>query len=432
MSEPPGRSGPLTGRVRLPGDKSITHRALLVAALARGRSVLDGANRGHDAIGTMACLRALGVGLERDESKGQVAVYGSGFEGLGEPEDILDAGNSGTTLRCLLGLCAGLEASVTLTGDATLRRRPMLRVVAPLRRMGARIDGRSRGELAPLHIRGGGLAGIDVELPVASAQVKTALLVAGLAAEGRTTVHEPGVSRDHTERMLAAAGVPLERGPGRVTVAGGGRPQARRWSVPGDISSGFFLLVAACLVPGSELVLERVGLNPTRTGAVEVLRRMGARLEVETDAVVGGEPVGRIVARSSPLRATTVGPAEVPMLIDEIPALAVAATQAEGETVITGAAELRVKESDRIAATVAGIVALGGRAEALADGLAVTGPTPLGGGAIASCGDHRIALAFAVAGLAAAGPVHVDGWGCVDTSFPEFEDLLRQVSGPSR
>lgn len=423
-----GPAKPLSGSVALPGDKSISHRALILAALAEGSSELARPNLGADARATATALRQLGVECSLDADKGTAKVEGRGWRGLVEPEDVLDAGNSGTTMRLLLGLCAAIPGSSVISGDASLRRRPMLRVVAPLRQMGAVIDGRRFGDLAPLQIRGGSLTGVDVELPVASAQVKTAVLIAGLAAAGETTVTEPGGSRDHTERMLAAAGVALDRHGSSVRVSGGQPLEPLRGVIPGDVSSAMFLIAAATVVPGSSIELTDVGLNPTRTAALDVLRSMGAEIEVEETSRSFGEPIGTIRVSHADLRGVEVPESSVPALIDEIPALAIVASQADGETIFSGARELRVKESDRIAALAAGLNAIGGDVEELSDGLIVKGPTPLHEGSVDPLGDHRIALAFAVAGLVASGSVRVSGWSCVDTSFPEFLDVLGELT----
>lgn len=428
-----GADVPLRGRVRVPGDKSISHRALILAGLARGRSTVRGTNLGLDVRATAAVLGLLGAPCIIDDANAEVEVEGCGWEGLTEPSQVLDAGNSGTTLRMLLGVCAGLEHLCVLTGDASLRRRPMFRVVAPLRRMGARIEGRQQGDLAPLVVRGGNLQGGDFELSVSSAQVKSALLLAGLRAAGSTTVTEPQASRDHTERMLEAAGAqPLHPASGGVQVIGGAAIARRDWTVPGDISSALFLLAAAAMVPNSDVTVEGVGINPTRCAGLDVMRRMGVDLEVEPTDEVGGEPRGRVTVRASALRATSIGGSEVVGLIDEIPMLAVLASQAEGETVIRDAGELRVKESDRIGALVEGLTTLGADAESLPDGLVVRGPARLTGGKVASYGDHRIALSFAVAGLVAREHVRVEQWSAVDTSFPEFLELVGQLRSPTR
>lgn len=386
-------SRPLTGSIAVPGDKSISHRALLVGALGHGESRISNLNAGDDVRATADVVVLLGAECDRDEANAEVKVYGSGWSGLSEPPTVLDARNSGTTLRIGAGVCAGIAGMSVLTGDDSLRARPMLRVVAPLRQMGATIDGRSHGDRPPLAIRGGDLAGIDVEIPIASAQVKSALLLAGLRAEGRTTVIEPGVSRDHTERLLSSLGIPIARADTTTGVEGGAEVPAFELHVPGDISAAMFFVVAAALVPGSSLEIAGVGLNPTRAGALDALRRMGADIDVAPTGDEKGEPVGTITVRSSELSATEISPEEIPALIDEIPVLAVAATQARGETRIRGAGELRVKESDRIETVVAGLRLLGADAEPRADGLVVRGPTPLRGGEVASGGDHRIAMA---------------------------------------
>ena len=327
----------------------------------------------------------------------------------------------------MAGVCAGVDGLCVLTGDDSLRSRPMLRVVSPLRQMGAAIEGRAHGDLAPLAVRGGDLTGIDFESAVASAQVKTCVLLAGLAASGRTSVTEPALSRDHTERMLAASGVAVVRDGLSVAVEGGAEVEPRRWRVPGDPSAAMFLLVAAALVPGSDLVIEGIALNPTRTTGLEILRQMGADLMAEPTGESNGEPIGDVRVRASRLRATSIGVDEVPALIDEIPALAIAAACAEGETVITGAAELRVKESDRIAAVTRGLRALGADADELPDGLVVRGPSGFGGGTVDSFGDHRVAMAFAVAGLVATGVVTVRDGNCIETSFPGFLEAIERA-----
>ena len=413
----------------MPGDKSMSHRALVISALARGRSVITNFNTGEDCAATARLLTDLGARCILDETNAEVEVEGCGVGGFHEADGVLDAGNSGTTLRTMLGVCAGIEGWSVLTGDASLRTRPMLRVVAPLRQMGARIDGRAHGDRAPLAVRGGALAGVNLELSVASAQLKTAVLFAGLAAEGRTSVTEPGPSRDHTERMLAAAGARLSVSQGAVVLDPAVGPEPARWDVPGDISSAAFLLAAATLVPGSDLTITNVGLNPTRSGALEVMRRMGAAIEFEATGQRGGEPVGLVRARASDLVATAIEGEEVPSLIDELPLLAVLAAKAEGRTVIRDAAELRVKESDRIAVMTEGLRIIGVDCEAIPDGMIISGPSQLAGGTVDSRGDHRTAMSFAVAGLVAAGTVNVEGWSCVNTSFPEFLDLLGRAQG---
>ncbi len=419
----------MPGEVAIPGDKSISHRALILGALVEGTSLIRRPNLGADVRATADVLRRLGAAVQLDEVKGLAKVEGVGLRGLREPDDVLDAGNSGTTMRLLAGVCAGVEGVSVLTGDASLRRRPMLRVVAPLRQMGATIDGRAHGNLAPLTVRGASLTGVDLELSVASGQVKSALLLAGLGARGRTRVAEPRPSRDHTERMLRACGVEVETGPGWCAVSGEQRGHALEGVVPGDLSSAMFLIAAAVLVPGSDLTLVDVGLNPTRRAALDVLKAMGADIDWDGSSSSLGEPLGTVRIRHSPLQGFAVPDEWVPSLIDDIPALAIVASQADGETSFTGAGELRVKESDRITALVEGLGSLGVDARELPDGIVVRGPSPLGGGEIASRGDHRIALAFAVAGLIASDRVRVKEWSCVDTSFPEFLDVLREATG---
>jgi 3-phosphoshikimate 1-carboxyvinyltransferase len=423
----PGRT-PLRGVVTVPGDKSISHRALIVAALARGRARVTGLNPGDDVAATADALRLLGAVIEAPNND-EAVVEGKGWDGLHEPGDVIDARNSGTTLRLVTGLCAGVPGASVLTGDATLRDRPMLRIVSPLRQMGATVDGARHGDRAPLFVRGGPLDAIDLELPAPSAQVKSCVLLAGLRASGRTSVAEPAPSRDHTERMLAAAGIEVVRTGTTAALEGGRDPDAVDWVVPGDLSAAMFFVVAATLVPGSDLTIERVGLNPTRTEALNVLIEMGADIRVEAEGSSGGEPYGSLHVVHAPLHGVEVAGRRVGALLDEVPALAIAASQAEGETVVRDAAELRVKESDRIATMTEGLRAIGGDAEELRDGLVVRGPSSLAGGRVSSHGDHRVAMSFAVAGLVAESNVLVDGWSCVDTSFPGFLDVLGRAQG---
>lgn len=423
-----GAARPLIGEIGVPGDKSISHRALILAALASGTSRVARPNTGEDVAATARMIEALGASCDLDRDKVQAYVEGNGPAGLAEPPEVLDAGNSGTSLRLMAGICAGIEGLSILTGDDSLRGRPMLRVVAPLRQMGARIDGRDHGNLAPLAIRGGSLTGVDIELPVASAQVKSALLLAGHLAAGTTTVTEPRLSRDHTERMMSALGLSLDRSQGGVAIDGGGGIEPFELVVPGDLSSAMFLIVAASIVEGSNLTITGVGLNPTRTAALDVLRSMGADIETEVERSELGEPVGTVRVRHSHLKGIEVPPAVAPALIDEIPALAIAASQAEGTTVFAEVGELRVKESDRIAAIAEGLRALSGRVDVSADGFAVRGPVALTDGVVDSRGDHRIAMGFAVAGLVATGKVRVERWSCVDTSFPEFLEVMGEAT----
>jgi 3-phosphoshikimate 1-carboxyvinyltransferase len=421
-----GGRRPLRGRLRVPGDKSISHRAYLLAAVADGRSRLAHLATGADVHATRLALEHLGVRV-RTVRDGAVTVQGAGFEGLREPAQVLDLQNSGTALRLLAGLLAGRPFAVVLTGDASLRRRPMARVAEPLRRMGATVDGRDGGALAPLSIRGGALAGGRHVLAVPSAQVKSAILLAGLQASGETEVLEPARSRDHTERLGAAVGLPLAVD-GLSVRCRAGTPEAFELDVPGDPSSAAFFAVAAAITPGSELVLDDVCLNPTRTGFVDVLRRMGADLEVREQGLRAGEPVGELVVRSGPLVATRIDGDEVPRVIDEIPVLAVAAAFAEGVTEIRDAAELRVKESDRVGTVHQELSQLGVAVEALPDGLVVRGGAPRAA-QLKSHGDHRLAMAAAVAAHAIDGQSTVRGWRAIASSYPEFAAHLAAVTG---
>ena len=429
MSQLTLRSGaPLRGHVRVPGDKSISHRALLLGAIAEGPSRVEGFLPADDCRVTLHLVRALGIRVQ-EHTPTTLTVHGRGLHGLQEPDEILSCGRSGTTMRLLAGLLAGQPFFSLLSGDAQLRRRPMGRVVEPLRQMGAAVMGRDGGRLPPLAIQGGDLHGIDYTLPIASAQVKSALLLAGLYADGPTTLRVPGPARDHTERMLLAMGAKLEAGDWGVGISPGRSLQAVEVTVPGDFSSATFLLVSAILVPGSEFTIKEVGVNPTRTGLLDVLQAMGAGVTVQDERTVGGEPVADLTVRTSDLRGVEVGGDLVVRMIDEFPVLAVAATQAHGETVVRDAAELRVKETDRIATTAEELRRLGARIEPRPDGFVVYGPTPLAGNAVHSHGDHRLAMALAVAGLIAKGETVVQDVACIADSFPRFEVTLAHLGG---
>jgi 3-phosphoshikimate 1-carboxyvinyltransferase len=411
--------GGLKGRLRVPGDKSVSHRALLLAARAAGRSRLSGLSNGDDVQRTLRAMEQFGAGISRGPH-GSLAVDG-GPDRLSEPESLVDVGNSGTAIRLLAGWATGVDGLTVLAGDESVARRPMARVTEPLRLMGAHVDGRREGQLPPLVIRGGGLHGIDYRLPVPSAQVKGALLLAGLAADSETTVREDVPTRIHTEEMLARCGADVTVEPGAVSIR---RSPLHPFDleIPGDPSQAAFWIVAACFTPGSDLTVEHLYVGPGRAGFLDVLNRMGADLEMlEKD---GASSTATIRARYAPLAATTVGGDEIPALIDEIPALAVAAACAAGTTTFADAAELKVKESDRIATVVAALLAVGAEAEERSDGLVVHGGggRPLKGGLVDSAGDHRVAMALAVAGLAAAAPVTVSGWEAVATSYPGFEE----------
>lgn len=413
--------GPLRGSVTVPGDKSISHRALMLGAVADGTTRISGFLAGEDTEATLGALVKLGVRVDRP-GRTDVVIQGAGADGLRAPGGPLDLGNSGTSARLFAGLLAGQSFDVELRGDASLSRRPMLRVVEPLRRMGAEISCTEAGTL-PMRIHGGRvLHGINYDLPVASAQLKSALLLAGLSAEGATCVREPAVTRDHTERMLAQFGCEVTHAGGQVCVRKC-QLTACDVQVPGDLSSAAFLIAAATLVPGSDLSIESVGLNPTRDAAISILREMGAAIEVENRRLLGAEPAGDLRVRYAPLRGLRIPSNLVSVAIDEFPMIMVAAAFASGETLLSGAQELRVKESDRIDALQQGLEQLGIRAVARPDGLVVTGGRP-GGGRVDSHGDHRIAMAFAVAGLAAGAPVEIHDCANVRTSFPEFTAML--------
>ncbi|MGH8985817.1 MAG: 3-phosphoshikimate 1-carboxyvinyltransferase [Acidimicrobiia bacterium] len=414
---------PLRGRLQLPGDKGISHRALLFAALADGPSRLTGLADGDDVHRTRVALEHLGVRVRTSE--GAVVVYGAGGS-LREPERVLDCGNSGTTMRMVTGLVAAQPFHTVLTGDSSLVTRPMARVVEPLRRMGAHVDGRDDGARAPLAVRGGSLHGARCELEVASGQVKTALVLAGLQADGTTEVVEPRRSRDHTERLLGALGAPVEVAGDRTLRVQRAKLPAFELDVPGDPSSAAFFVVAASVTPGSEIVLEDVSINPSRIGFVDVLHRMGAAVEVRPTGDRLGEPVGDIAVKAAPLAGITVTPEEG--WIDEVPALAVAAAFADGVTEIRGAAELRVKESDRIGTLAQELSQLGVGVEARPDGLLVHGGRPRAA-LLKSHGDHRVAMAAAVAAVGCEGDTTVRGWRAVAASYPGFADDLAALTG---
>jgi 3-phosphoshikimate 1-carboxyvinyltransferase len=421
-------AGPLGGEITVPGDKSITHRALLLGALAEGVTEIVGPLDGEDCRATARAVGALGIGVEAPPGGPVWRVRGNGLTGLCEPADVIDCGNSGTSIRLLAGILAGQPFLGILTGDASLRQRPMRRVLEPLGRMGATCWGRQAGAYPPLAIRGGPLRGIEAVLPVASAQVKSALLLAALWAQGPVTVTEPALSRDHTERMLEAFGVRVDRLDARVRLAPGQALRATRVEVPGDLSSAAFFVVAALVTPGSEVVIRNVGLNPTRAGMLEMLKAMGGDIAVRSRGSAGGEPVGDLRVRASRLRGVRIEGSLVPRLIDEVPALALAAACAEGETRIADAAELRVKEVDRIAALAGELGRLGVRIREEPDGLSIQGGTPLAGAPCRSRGDHRMAMVLAVAGLVASGGTSVEDTACIETSFPGFVDRLRLLA----
>ena len=417
---------PLQGSLTIPGDKSVSHRSVMFAALADGTSHIEGFLEGEDTRATARIFSQLGVRIETP-SPSQRIVHGVGIDGLKAPEAPLDCGNAGTGMRLLAGLLAGQAFDCTLIGDESLSGRPMRRVTGPLSQMGARIDTQDDGT-PPLQVHGGQtLHGIDFASPVASAQIKSAVLLAGLYAQGETRVVEPHPTRDYTERMLSAFGVDIEFSPGKARLRGGQRLRATDIVVPADFCSAAFYLVAASIIPGSELRLKQVGLNPRRTGLLHALRLMGADISEENPAEQGGEPVADLVVRYAPLKGARIPEALVPDMIDEFPALFVAAAAAEGQTVVSGAAELRVKESDRLAAMANGLRALGMQVDETEDGATLHGGARLGSGTIESHGDHRIAMAFAIAGQISDGEVRINDIANVATSFPDFDGLARSA-----
>ncbi|MEW6624113.1 MAG: 3-phosphoshikimate 1-carboxyvinyltransferase [Bacillota bacterium] len=418
--------GNLEGSVKVPGDKSISHRSVMLGSLAEGVTHITGFLMGEDCLSTISCFRKMGVHIEVDERKGNVTVYGKGLNGLAEPPDVLDVGNSGTTIRLLSGILAGQSFTSVMTGDESIRRRPMGRVAAPLREMGAAIMGRRQGELAPLTIVGGNLRPIVYKTPVASAQVKSAVLLAGLFADGWTEVIEPEKSRDHTERMLQQFGARVEVEDLSVKVKGNPNLQGQSIHVPGDISSAAFLMVAAAIAPGARVIIKDVGLNPTRSGIIDVLQDMGAKMQVmeKTDGSKG-EPLGDVQVETSSLKGVKIGGSLIPRLVDEIPVLAVAAACAEGVTEIRDAQELKVKESNRLEAITRGLTQMGVKIEELPDGLKIYGGNKIRGGAVLdSLGDHRIAMALAIAGLVADGETTIRNAEAINVSFPGFAELL--------
>ena len=420
------QSKPFQLTCKVPGDKSISHRSIMLGALAEGVTEVEGFLPGKDCLGTLQCFEQMGVEIER-LSPTSVRIHGRGIHGLKEPVAPLDVGNSGTTIRLMLGILAGAPFFSTVIGDDSISRRPMDRVVQPLRKMGARIEGRENGRYTPLAVKGGRLQGITYHSPVASAQVKSCLLLAGLSAEGVTTVAEPSLSRDHTERMLPAFGAALTAKDHVVSIQGGQSLHGTKVRVPGDISSAAFLLAAALMVPGSQVTVEDVGLNPTRTGILDAFKQMGAMVEVEETGSWCNEPVGRVTVRTGELHGVTIGGEMIPRLIDEIPVLAVVATQAKGTTVIKDAKELKVKESNRIATTVNELKKLGANIEETEDGMVIEGPVTLHGGTTTSHGDHRIGMSMAVAGLGAKETVKVLDVESIDVSFPGFFRYIQKM-----
>jgi 3-phosphoshikimate 1-carboxyvinyltransferase len=422
------RANRISGEITVPGDKSISHRAVMLASVSEGITQLEGFSPGKDCLSTVRCFKQMGVHIE-DSGPGKVRIHGAGLYGLKEPENILDAGNSGTTMRLLLGILAGQPFFSVVTGDDSLRQRPMDRVITPLRLMGAEIWGRKQGSRAPVAVSASGkLQPIKYSSPIPSAQVKSAVLLCGLFAEGQTTVSEPVLSRDHTERMLDWFGADVQRYDDGRTVSIKGRPvlRAGQIKIPGDISSAAFFIAAGCLLPGSEMLIANVGINPTRSGIIRTFKEMGADITLLNKREECGEPVADVLVRQAPLHSVEISGRHLPSLIDEIPILAVAATQAEGTTVIRDAAELRFKETDRIKAIALELGRMGAAIKETPDGLIIEGPVPLKGTVCLSHGDHRIAMSLAIAGLVAEGETIIQDSGIIEISFPGFREKLEQ------
>lgn len=422
-----GGSVPLRGELTPPGDKSISHRAIIIGSLAKGTTHVKGFLSSDDTLSSANAMRMLGVPIEINNSN--VEIKGKGLFGLLEPEDFIDAGNSGTTARLLTGLLSAQRFFTAITGDKYLRARPMERVVRPLTMMGGNIWGRDKGKRLPLAIQGAKLSAIGYQSPVASAQVKSAILLAGLYAEGETEFVEPTPTRDHTERMLSYLGVDVKRNETSVRVKNAPEFKGAEISVPADISSAAFFIVAALINPGSEILIKNVGINPQRTGIIEILRLMGGCIEILDEREAGGEPVGNILVRSSALRSVQIKGDMIPKAIDELPIISVAACFAEGETVIRDAKELRVKETDRIRAMKMELRKLGAQVEELDDGMIIVGKENLKGAMCSSWGDHRVAMAIAVAGGRAEGVTEIEDVKCVSVSFPGFFDVMGRLRG---
>lgn len=415
----------LQGTLTIPGDKSISHRSVMFGAIATGKTTVDGFLLGEDCLSTIDCFRKLGVKIDVEGTN--VSIDSPGIEGWQEPTEVLYTGNSGTTTRLLLGILAGSTVHSVMTGDASIGKRPMRRVIDPLRQMGAHITGRADGQYTPLAIQGTALQAIDYHMPVASAQVKSAVLLAGLRAEGTTIVREMEVSRDHTERMLRQFGAQVDEVDGVISLKGGQTLTGTHVSVPGDISSAAFFLVAGAICEDSKITLENVGVNPTRDGIIEVLHNMGASITLMPNEDSQSEPTATITIETSTLRGTTIEGDIIPRLIDEIPILALLATQANGKTIIKDAEELKVKETDRITAVVDELKKLGANIEATEDGMIIEGPTPLRGASLKTYGDHRIGMMGAVAALITDGAVTLDDAECIAVSYPSFFEHIEEV-----
>ncbi|MEY2192270.1 3-phosphoshikimate 1-carboxyvinyltransferase [Neobacillus sp. BF23-41] len=408
----------LNGKITIPGDKSISHRSVMFGSIAYGETKVTNFLPGEDCLSTISCFRKLGVTIE--ESDNQLRIIGKGFEGLTEPTEVLDVGNSGTTIRLLMGILAGRPFFSSLVGDESIGKRPMTRVTNPLSEIGARIDGRKDGSFTPISIRGGGLKPVNYHLPVASAQVKSALILAGLQAEGQSIIIEPEETRDHTERMIKKFGGEIHKDNQKIMVKGGQKLTATSIHVPGDISSAAFFLVAGAVIPDSEIVLKNVGLNPTRTGIIEVMKKMGADLEIVQNEETPFEPFGDLIIKTSSLKGTVIEGDLIPKLIDEIPIIALLATQAEGTTIIKDAEELKVKETNRIDTVVNELKKLGAKIEATEDGMIIYGKSVLSGGTVSSHGDHRIGMMLAIAALLCENEAELVNPEAISVSYPNF------------
>ncbi|RUL55481.1 3-phosphoshikimate 1-carboxyvinyltransferase [Lysinibacillus antri] len=419
------RNPSLNGTITVPGDKSISHRSVMFGAIANGKTTVSGFLLGEDCLSTIDCFRKLGVEINVEGTN--VTITSEGMDQWQEPKEVLYTGNSGTTTRLMLGILSGTKLHTVMTGDASIGKRPMRRVADPLRLMGASIAGRENGQFTPLAIQGTQLQAIDYTMPVASAQVKSAILLAGLRAEGTTIVREKEVSRDHTERMLKQFGADIHVENGVVSFKGGQQLEATHVNVPGDISSAAFFLVAGAIVPNSKIVMNNVGVNPTRSGIVDVLEKMGANMVVTVDDESAAEPTATITIQTSELQGTTIEGDIIPRLIDEIPILALLATQATGTTIIRDAEELKVKETDRITAVVTELKKLGANIEATDDGMIIHGPTKLQGASLQSYGDHRIGMMGAIAALIADSPIEIDDTDCIAVSYPTFFEHVNSL-----
>lgn len=415
----------LNGEISIPGDKSISHRSIMFGAISEGATTVTNFLTGDDCLSTISCFRKLGVDIVLDDEK--VIIHGKGIDSLEEPKEVLDVGNSGTTIRLMLGILAGRPFFSTLIGDDSIGKRPMTRVTKPLKALGAVIDGRNAGEYTPIGIRGGSLKGIEYKLPVASAQVKSSILFAGLQAEGRTTVIEPSKTRDHTERMIRHFGGEVEVEGLAVSVVGGQSLKGTNVHVPGDISSAAFFLVAGAIVPNSEIILRNVGLNPSRTGIIEVMQGMGADIQIINENTGAYEPAGDIIIKTSSLKGVTIAGDMIPRLIDEIPVIALLATQAEGVTVIKDAEELKVKETNRIDTVVNELTKLGAKIEATDDGMIIYGKSRLSGGTVSSYGDHRIGMMLAIAALICENETILENQEAISVSYPSFFSHLESL-----